>query len=128
MHKYINLKLEKMIYARFSYDLAPLHLQSLGRYGTDLKARTLHGFITTSSVLRPIYRHIDNLRALVTIHSGLARVRNVICATVGQWVGGGLKHGGFVQVQVCKIRPVQDCDLNAHFNHLANYQAKCPSC
>ena len=30
--------------------------------------------------------------------------------------------------RVCKIRPVQDCDLRGHFNPLPNYQAKDPTC
>ena len=73
--------------------------------------------------IRPIF-----LRASVPIYSGSARVRNVICATVGKRVGCGFKHGGFGRVRVCKIRPVQDSDPSAHFNHLAKYQAKYPSC
>ena len=61
-------------------------------------------------------------------YSGSAQVRNVICATVRKRVGCGFKHGGFGRVRVCKIRPVQDSDLSDHFNPLANYQAKHPTC
>ena len=73
--------------------------------------------------VRPIF-----LQASVWIYSGSAQVRNVICATVGKWVGCDFKHGGFGQVQVRKIRPVQNSDLNDHFNPLVNYQAKNPTC
>ena len=42
----------------------------------------------------------------VLIYSGSARVRIVICATVGKRVGCDFKYGGYRQVQVCKIRPM----------------------
>ena len=63
-----------------------------------------------------IYFHLKELhpsnfpsgasQALVTIYSGSARVQNVICATVGKWVGCSFKYG--VYGRVFKIRPVQD--------------------
>ena len=74
--------------------------------------------------VRPIF-----LWASVWIYSGSALVRNVICATVGKWVGCGLKYGRFGRVRVSKIRPVQDYkDISDHFNPLAKYQAKYPTC
>ena len=42
----------------------------------------------------------------VTIYTGSARMRNVICATVGKQVGCSFKYG--VYGRVFKIRPVQD--------------------
>ena len=51
-------------------------------------------------------------RASVSIYSGLARVRNVICATVGKRVGCSIKYGGYGRVRICKIRPVQDSGLD----------------
>ena len=48
----------------------------------------------------------DAGRASVTIHSGSARVQNVICATVGKRVRFSFKCG--VYGRVFKIRPVQD--------------------
>ena len=74
------------------------------------------------------YVHPIFLRYQFTVIYGSARVRNVICATDRKRVGCGLKYGGFRRVRVCKIRPGQDSDLCDHLNHLANYQAKYPTC
>ena len=44
----------------------------------------------------------------VSVYSGLARVWNVICVTVGKRVGCRFKSSSYGRVQVLKIRPMQD--------------------
>lgn len=47
-------------------------------------------------------------RAAVSICSELAWVKNVICATIGKWVGCGFEYGGYRRVRVGRMRPMQD--------------------
>lgn len=52
-------------------------------------------------------------RVSVSIYSRSARMRNVICVTVGKQVGYKFKSGGYGWMRVLKIRPVQDSGWRA---------------
>ena len=79
------------------------HLSSIIISDTNDK----HLYFTFKNCVHPIF-----LQASVSVYSGSARVWNVICATVGKQVGCG---------DLCRT-------LRDHFNPLANYQAKYPTC